>query len=142
MVGTRQDNHFILDGAAKENGRSACSLARCRLQVCRQFRSFFWIAAQQCDRVSARDQPSADTASHVACSNDSNVHRLPPSFFASSCLDLPPASTKGKRQRSLAKKPFLLLRPYASVQLWRCRSSQRPTSGRGDAWAHRREYCR
>jgi hypothetical protein len=47
--------------------------------------------------------------------------RLPPSFFASSCFDLPPTSKKGKRQRSLAKKPFLLLRAYASVHLSRWR---------------------
>src|SRR5258708_20596032 len=110
MVGNRQDHPLILDGAAKENGLSACSLARCRLQVCRQFRSFFWIAAQQCDRVSARDQPGADTASHLACTNDRNVHRLPPSFFVSSCLDLPPASKKAKRSRSFANNTFFLLR--------------------------------
>jgi hypothetical protein len=60
-------------------------------------------------------------AGHVARSNDRNVHRLPPSFFASSCFDLPPASKKGKRQRSLAKKPFLLLRAYASVHQSRWR---------------------
>src|SRR5260370_7153011 len=114
MVGNRQDNPLILDGAAKGNGLSACSLARCRLQVCRQFRSFFWIAAQQCDRVSARDQPSADTASHVACPNDRNVHRLPPSFFASSCLHFPPASQKVNRHRPFPKKPLLTLTPSHS----------------------------
>jgi len=79
-VGNRQDHHLTLDGAAKGNGLSAPRLPRCRLQVRRQYRSFFWIAEEQRDRVSARDQPGADAASHVACPNDRNIPILSPSL--------------------------------------------------------------
>ena len=64
VVGSRQDHHLIADGAAKGNGLSARSLARYRLQIRSQFRSFSWIAREQRDRVSARDQPSADAATY------------------------------------------------------------------------------
>jgi len=54
--------------------RFSSALARCRLQFLRQFRSLFWIVGEQGDRVSARDQPSADAGSHFTFSNNRNVH--------------------------------------------------------------------